>query len=99
VSSAKRESRQFLDEAGAIIGTAQYLGDKLDGVSQVFSAGVLIEEAFYVDGQLHGPYRSFWHSGTAKEEGTFSRGSRVGIYRWYKLDGSLWQEHDYGSAL
>jgi antitoxin component YwqK of YwqJK toxin-antitoxin module len=99
MSSAERQSRQLLDEAGAVVSTAQYLDGKLDGIAQTFSAGVLIEEACYEAGQLHGPYRSWWHSGTAKEEGTFNRGSRVGKYRWYKLDGSLWQEHDYGSSL
>ena len=99
MSSAERQSRQLLDDAGEVVGTAQYLDGELDGVAQTFAAGVLIEEASYVAGQLHGPYRSWWHNGTAKEQGTFNRGSRVGVYRWYQLDGSLWQEHDYGSVL
>jgi antitoxin component YwqK of YwqJK toxin-antitoxin module len=99
VSSSERQFQQLLDDAGAVVSTAQYLDGRLDGVSQTFAAGVLIEEASYVAGQLHGSYRSWWNSGTAKEEGTFVRGKRVGAYRWYKLDGTVWQEHDYGPAL
>jgi hypothetical protein len=29
----------------------------------------------------------------------YAEGKRIGIYRWYKDDGELWQEHDYGHAL
>jgi antitoxin component YwqK of YwqJK toxin-antitoxin module len=99
VSSTDRQSRRLADPTGAVVNTAQYLDGKLDGVSQVIIRGVLTEEANYIAGQLHGPYRSWWENGTAKEEGTFNRGHRVGVYRWYNVDGSLWQEHDYGSAL
>jgi antitoxin component YwqK of YwqJK toxin-antitoxin module len=96
--SVERQTQQFLDDDGAVIGTAQYLGEKLDGVSRVFCAGVLIQEATYVTGQLHGQYLSWWNDGTPKEQGFYDRGNRVGVYRWFGSDGSLVQEHDYGSA-
>jgi len=97
--SVERQTQQFFADDGSLIGTAQYLGDKLDGISQVFRAGVLIQEATYVTGQLHGQYRSWWNDGTPKEQGSYDRGNRVGLYRWYGSDGALLQEHDYGSAL
>jgi antitoxin component YwqK of YwqJK toxin-antitoxin module len=94
--SPGRQSRRIADPTGEIVSTAQFLNDKLDGVSQVIIRGVLTVEENYSAGQLHGSYRSWWEDGAAKEQGTYHRGKRVGIYRWYKLDGSLWNEHDYG---
>ena len=99
MSSPERQCRRLADPTGTIVNTAQYLDGKLDGVSQVIIRGVLTIEENYIAGELHGRYRSWWEDGTAKEEGTYHRDHRVGIYRWYGFDGSLLQEHDYGQAL
>jgi antitoxin component YwqK of YwqJK toxin-antitoxin module len=56
-------------------------------------------EAHFRAGEYHGHYRSWWDSGTLKEDGTYADGKRVGKYRWYTERGELWQEHDYGRAL
>jgi antitoxin component YwqK of YwqJK toxin-antitoxin module len=60
---------------------------------------VLTLEAYSLEGEYHGRYRSWWDNGVLKEEGTYISGQRVGIYRWYKDTGELWEEHDYGRAL
>jgi antitoxin component YwqK of YwqJK toxin-antitoxin module len=96
----KRETREILGDGGKVLATAEYLGDLLDGVSRVFStAGVLTQELTYRAGQLHGSYRTWWDNGQPKESGSYDTGRRIGLYRWYKDDGTLWQEHDYGAAL
>ncbi len=53
----------------------------------------------YRAGQLHGPYQTWWDNGQLKESGNYDMGRRVGIYRWFKDDGTVWQTHDYGTAL
>jgi len=96
----KRETREILGDGSKVLATAEYLGDVLDGVSRVFStAGVLTQELTYRAGQLHGSYRTWWDNGQPKESGSYDTGRRIGLYRWYKDDGTLWQEHDYGAAL
>jgi antitoxin component YwqK of YwqJK toxin-antitoxin module len=62
--------------------------------------GVLILETFMNNKrQHHGPYRSWWNNGILKEEGIFQSDERVGTYRWFKLSGELWSEHNYENAL
>jgi antitoxin component YwqK of YwqJK toxin-antitoxin module len=57
--------------------------------------GTLILEAELNDQrEYNGPYRSWWDSGVIKEDGTFQRDKRVGVYRWYLESGELWKEHD-----
>jgi antitoxin component YwqK of YwqJK toxin-antitoxin module len=96
----KRETRELRGDHGRVLATSEYLGDVLDGPSRVFSpTGIITQELMYRAGQLHGPYQTWWDNGQLKESGNYDMGRRVGIYRWFKDDGTVWQTHDYGTAL
>jgi antitoxin component YwqK of YwqJK toxin-antitoxin module len=100
VPSSKRETREILGEKGQVLASAEFLDDVLDGPSRVYSPdGVLTQESTYQGGELHGHFQAWWNNGMPKESGSFDKGRRIGLYRWFKEDGSLWQEHDYGPAL
>ena len=60
------------------------------------SDGVLIEESHFLNGELHGTYRTWWKNGMPKEVGGYVAGERVATYRWFDQKGGLLQEHDYG---
>jgi antitoxin component YwqK of YwqJK toxin-antitoxin module len=96
----QREIRKILGGDGAVLGTAEYLGRLLDGVSRVYStAGVLTQESHFSRGELHGPYRTWWDNGQPKEQGEYVRGKRSGRYVWYQEDGLVIRTHEYGAAL
>ena len=98
--SHKRLTREIHGDDGRLLATAEYVDDVLEGVSRVFSTGgVLTQELTYQARKLHGPYRTWWDNGKPKESGTYDMDRRIGLYRWYYEDGTLWQEHDYGAAL
>jgi antitoxin component YwqK of YwqJK toxin-antitoxin module len=96
----QREIRKILGPDGAVLGTAEYLDEVLDGVSRIYStAGVLTQESHFSGGELHGPYRSWWENGHPKEQGEYVRGKRCGRYVWHQEDGSVLKTHEYGAAL
>lgn len=54
--------------------------------------GTLILDATKVNNIHEGLYQSWWDNGALKEHGNFSKGERLAGYKWFKSDGSLWQE-------
>ena len=73
-----------------------YVEGRLNGLCQAWRSHGSAHMVFHcVDGEYDGAYMTFWHTGFVKESGTFRKGKRVGIYRWYKHDGSLWKEQVY----
>jgi antitoxin component YwqK of YwqJK toxin-antitoxin module len=72
---------------------------KPHGLYQEWSLdGTLAVEAHFEHGQHYGEYKSWWENGQLKEEGTYQNdGQRVGRYRWYKTNGEVWSERDYGT--
>ena len=95
--AGERETRQVYGEDRIVLASMEYLDGILDGTSRVFSSsGTLLQEVNYLAGEMHGPYRTWWDNGQPKEEGLHAGGKRVRMYRWYREDGTLLQEHDYG---
>ncbi len=79
-----REIRRLVSDDGKVLETSEYLEGVLDGVSRVYTpGGTLVQELHYVAGQ---------------ESGEFENGQRIGEYRWYKEDGTLWQSHNYTAS-
>jgi antitoxin component YwqK of YwqJK toxin-antitoxin module len=77
----QRETRKILSPTGSVLGTAEYLDNRLDGVSRIYSdTGVLREESHFSRDELHGSYRTWWASGHRKEQGEYVRGRRSGLY-------------------
>jgi len=88
--------KEILNEEGKKVGETEYLNGKPHGLCRLWSPdGVLILSARMSNGEYHGKYQSWWNNGIPKEEGEFIEGKRAGVYRWYKEDGSLWQERTY----
>ncbi len=87
-------SRHWL-ENGQLFSELYYRDGLADGVMREWTAdGVLIKRVEYKDGKNHGHYQSWWDDGLPKEEGDFVQGKRQIGYRWYDLDGSLWQVYE-----
>ncbi len=57
--------------------------------------GVVVQEAFWVEGALHGPYREWHESGQLKVESEFKSGKRDGIYKEYGVRGKLLVRGEY----
>jgi antitoxin component YwqK of YwqJK toxin-antitoxin module len=95
-----KETRTIRNAAGSKIAEAECENGAPNGITRTWSdEGVLTLEAQLSDGDYDGPYRSWWNNGQPKEEGTFRKGKRIGLYRWFREDETLWSEHDYGDAV
>ena len=82
-----------------LLSQARYVNGKLNGLCQQWNDNGALRLRFTcTDGKYDGDYISFWDNEVCKEIGTFKAGERVGVYRWYKHDGSLWKEHIYPEA-
>lgn len=60
------------------------------------ASGIVTAEYFLREGEYDGPYITRWDEGGVKEQGFFQNGRKVGRFRRYAPDGSLWQEDDFG---
>jgi antitoxin component YwqK of YwqJK toxin-antitoxin module len=57
--------------------------------------GLLLEEAHYLNDQLHGTRRLFYEDGSVRIEETYDKGDFHGAYRDYYPDGVLDSEGEY----
>lgn len=90
------EVRIIADESGRTLANAEYCNGRLHGESKVWNTqGVLIQLSHFVDGELSGPYRTWWDDGKPKEAGEYRAGTRVGKFVWYSESGEVLSEHDY----
>jgi hypothetical protein len=53
----------------------------------------------YRDGQMDGPFVTYYASGTKRTEGSYSKGDRVGKWIRYNEDGTVSEIEDYASAV
>lgn len=58
---------------------AEYIGSKLDGRSIVMNDDILIGDATFKDGELHGVSKVFSNNGLFREFSTFKNGQRKGL--------------------
>ncbi len=57
-----------------------------------YLSGMIHCKANYFQDELNGPYELWWENGQLKEVGEYKMGKKSGLYSWFKLDGSLWNE-------
>lgn len=90
-----KETLYYLD--GKIAQQSFYIDGKRDGLYQIFSQkGVLIYEAYYRNGELHGLCKIFdVASGRIKSEMNFAHGVLDGEMKIYNTDGLLWYSFTY----
>ncbi len=82
---------------GGVAQVAFYIDNKKEGLYQIFSQeGVLVYEAYYKNGLLHGLCRIFEvKSGKLKSEMNFANGAQEGEMRIYDTAGRLWHTLEY----
>lgn len=74
----------------------QYKSGKLNGVSKMYAQdnGAIINEYTYVDGELHGPAKTYDNSGKVIAEGNYRHDKQHGIWKYYE-NGELKEEKDF----
>ncbi|MGC1522887.1 MAG: hypothetical protein WA803_15210 [Steroidobacteraceae bacterium] len=98
--ASQRETRQVTWPDGTVLATTEHLDGVPDGVSRSFSmTGKLRQECHFLEGKLHGEYKSWWDNGKVKERGQYASGIRVGRYEWFDRDGTEVKVVDYPPAL
>ena len=90
-----KETLYYLD--GALAQVAFYVDGKREGLYQIFSQrGVLIYEAYYNGGVLHGLCRLFdVKNGSLRSEMNFVYGTQEGEMKIYDTSGALWHSIEY----
>jgi antitoxin component YwqK of YwqJK toxin-antitoxin module len=84
-------------ENGLLYSSAECRNFKKHGSYVPWSSQKIITCAANYDfDRLHGEYVTRWSDGTPKEVGKYYYDKKIGIYRWYRMDGSLWAEIDCG---
>jgi antitoxin component YwqK of YwqJK toxin-antitoxin module len=96
---AGREVQEVRGTAGQLLSQWETISGRPEGTARTWSeAGVLTCEATFCRGEYDCSYQSWWDNGVRKEQGTYSAGRRVGIYKWFDTDGRLMQEVIYDAA-
>jgi antitoxin component YwqK of YwqJK toxin-antitoxin module len=94
------EIRTIKADSGERIAECEFVDGVPHGRMRTWSEdGVLLIEALFVRGEYHGRFQSWWSNGLRKEQGEYRCGKRVGVYRWFREDGTLLQESDCGEVL
>ena len=69
---------------------AEYINDKLDGLSRVWlEDGTLISESEYSNGQPHGTWRQYYPIGSIKYEVYYVYGKKTGDEKWFYENGQI----------
>jgi antitoxin component YwqK of YwqJK toxin-antitoxin module len=90
------EIKEIFDEHGNKIGEAEYVNGVPNGLCRLWYAnGQLHLDAQMKNGEYDGPYCSYWENGQAKEKGTYSKGTKVGVFSWFDQSGELIQKHSF----
>lgn len=82
-------------------GALRYVGAMKDGQKHgqwiTYDEGLLYEVKHYIDGKLHGPFRSYHENGALFSDGQFVRGILDGRHRVFRDNGQLlllnWYNH------
>ena len=81
---------------------AEYLNDKLDGTSRVWSEeGNLLSESQYSNGLPHGIWKKFHSNGSIMYDVQFEYGQKHGFEKWYYENKQLKSEQkfSYGEPI
>ena len=69
---------------------AEYINDKLDGLSRVWlEDGTLISESEYSNGQPHGKWMQYHPNGSMKYEVYYEYGKKTGGEKWFYENGQI----------
>ena len=81
---------------------AEYMNDKLDGASRVWSEdGSLLSVSEYSNGQPHGAWKKFHPNGSVMYEVQYEYGQKHGDEKWYYENKQLKaeQKFNYGNTV
>ena len=69
---------------------AQYINDKLDGISRVWlEDGILISESEYSNGQPHGIWMQYHLNNSIKYKVNYEYGEKTGFEKWFYENGQI----------
>ncbi|HHH49420.1 MAG TPA: hypothetical protein ENK52_00395 [Saprospiraceae bacterium] len=80
---------------GQIVLRANFLNEVLDGPRIKYDFGKPSEEAFYVNGQLDGVYKTYHRNRKLQEESYFKNGKRDGAAKYYNEKEELIMSYEY----
>lgn len=90
-------SRLYNPNNGRLAEETQFVEGQPEGRCNKYSdTGILTMECLYRDGLLEGPVKVYYPSSALKEEGQYSRGKKVGIWKTYNEDGDIIAEEAFG---
>lgn len=99
VNGIKNGKQLEFDFRRQVIEEATWVNNKLHGKTGSYKFGRPIVEAYYVDGQMHGPYRKYFETG--KDQGKINQyvdyvhGVIDGKVRYYNAAGEVTVEYNY----
>ena len=75
---------------------AEYINDKLDGLSRVWlEDGTLISESEYSNGQPNGIWMQYHHNGSIKHKVYYEYGKKTGDEEWFYENGQIKSEQKF----
>jgi antitoxin component YwqK of YwqJK toxin-antitoxin module len=94
----KKDSLWFnYAQSGELMSAENYKNDLLNGKAlYYYKEGQVLEHKLqverrvqYLDGKLHGKYQSYFYNGKLKQEGSYERGLKQGLWSEYNSKGVL----------
>jgi hypothetical protein len=74
---------------------SHYTAGLPNGKSLTFKNSRVEEEANYQNGQLHGPFKTYFSNGKIRQTGNYLNGELDGTIRYYNEDGKVKLEYEY----
>lgn len=90
-------SKLYNPNNGKLAEATQFVEGQPEGQCNKYSdTGALMMECHYHCGLLEGPTKSYYPSSALKEEGQYSKGEKVGLWKTYNEDGDIIAEETFG---
>lgn len=78
-----------------LIQQEHYTADLPNSVWIKYRNSRMEEETNYQDGQLHGPFKTFFRDGKLRQSGNYVNGELDGFVRYYNEEGKVTLEYEY----
>ena len=73
----------------------EYNGEPFTGEAVETAGGMVIAQAFYVDGIRHGTIKQWWANGNLRSDGEVFHGTPKGVHKKWHFNGQLAQETEF----
>lgn len=99
--SNNKANVKFYTKKGLLESKGMMIGKKRIGKWLFFNTDgkTVLSEENYVDGKLHGPYKTFYNDGKPTEIASYKNGKLDGAYKKYAIKGHIYQNLNYSNGL